>query len=278
MNRIIEKEQLSESIYKIEVQAPMIARSRMPGHFIMLRVGKKGERIPLTIQSSNNSIGTITLIVQKTGFSSEKLCNLNIGDEVTDLVGPLGQPTEIKKIGTVLACAGGIGVAPLLPIIEAHKKIGNRVVTVMAARSKDLIILEDEVRRWSDEVVVMTDDGSYGQKGLVTHGMEQVITSEAIDECITIGPAIMMKFSAAVTRKYDIPTVASLNSIMVDGTGMCGACRVTVGNETKFTCVEGPEFDAHKVDFDELMARLGGFKSEEKNSSELHHKKCECHN
>jgi ferredoxin/flavodoxin---NADP+ reductase len=263
MNRIVSKEFFSEKVVKLEVEAPLIAKARKPGNFVILRVSKDGERVPLTIAAADEKRGTITLIAQKVGVSTEKLSRLEVGDSLVDLVGPLGKATEIHKVGTVLACGGGVGVAPLLPIVEGFKKAGNRVITVLAARSKDLIILEDEIRKWSDEVIIMTDDGSYGQKGVVTVGAEMVINREKVDECIAIGPAIMMKFTALLTKKYGIPTQASLNSMMVDGTGMCGACRVTVGGKTKFTCVDGPEFDAHQIDFDELMMRLGGYRKEE---------------
>jgi len=272
MNKIVEKEYFSEKIVKIVVEAPLIAKSRKPGNFVILRVGEKGERIPLTIAGADIKKGTITLVVQKMGVSSTKVCDLEVGEYITDLVGPLGKPTEIHNLGTILCCGGGVGVAPLLPIVEAYKKAGNRVVTILAARSKDLIILEDEMRKHSDELIIMTDDGSYGKKGLVTEGMEEVIKREKIDECVTIGPAIMMKFCSLLTKKYEIPTVASLNSIMVDGTGMCGACRVTVGGKTKFTCVDGPEFDAHQIDFEEMMSRLGGYKNEEVDKFEQFHK------
>jgi NAD(P)H-flavin reductase len=264
MNVITEKEFFSENVVKLVVEAPLIARSRKPGNFVILRVSEKGERVPLTIAGADLDKGTITLIAQKVGVSTEKLAAMNPGDSLIDLVGPLGKATEIHNVGTILACGGGVGVAPLLPIVEGFKKAGNRVVTVLAARTKDLIILEDEIRKWSDEVIIMTDDGSHGRKGLVTQGAEEVILREKVDECIAIGPAIMMKFTALLTKKYNIPTQASLNSIMVDGTGMCGACRVTVGGKTKFTCVDGPEFDAHQIDFDELMMRLGGYRNEEK--------------
>ncbi len=263
MNQIIKTEQFSENVVKLVVHAPRIARARKPGHFIILRIDEKGERIPLTIAEADENAGTITLVAQKVGVTSKRLCEMQPGDRIMDMVGPLGRATEIHKVGTVLACGGGVGVAPLLPIVEGFKKAGNRVVTILAARSKDLIILEDEIRKWSDDVIIMTDDGSYGTKGLVTTGAEQVILREKVDECIAIGPAVMMKFTSLLTKKYDIPTQASLNAIMVDGTGMCGACRVTVGGQTKFTCVDGPEFDAHQIDFDELLLRLGGYKEEE---------------
>ena len=260
MNKILKKTYFSEKVVQMVVEAPMIAKSRKPGNFVIVRVGEKGERMPLTISDADVEKGTITLVIQKMGVSSTKLCDLNEGDYITDLVGPLGKPTEISKVGTVLACGGGVGMAPLLPIVQGFKAAGNRVITIIAARTKELVILEEEVRKVSDEVIVMTDDGSYGKKGLVTAGMEEVIAREKVDLCLTLGPAIMMKFCSLLTQKYDIPTIASLNAIMVDGTGMCGACRVTVGGKTKFTCVDGPEFDAHQIDFDEMLARLGGYK------------------
>ncbi len=259
MNKIISKENFSDKVVKFEIEAPLIAKSRKAGHFVMVRVGKKGERVPYTIASSDPIKGTITLVIQRVGKSSEKVCQLEPGDYITDLVGPLGKATHIENFGTVLCAGGGVGVAPMLPIIEAMKNAGNKVITVLAARNKDLIILEDQVRKFSDEVIVMTDDGSYGQKGLITAGVEQVIQREPVNLCVTIGPAIMMKFVSELTKKYNVPTVASLNTIMVDGTGMCGACRVTVGGVTKFVCVDGPEFDAHQVDFDEMLMRLRAY-------------------
>ena len=263
MNKIISKEHFSENVVKLEIEAPLIAKSRRAGHFVIVRVGEKGERIPLTIAGSDIEKGTITLVVQKMGVSSTKLCNLNVGDEVTDVVGPLGKATHIENFGTVVCACGGVGTAPMLPIVEALKKAGNKVISVLAARTKDLIILEEEMRKFSDEVIIMTDDGSYGTQGLVTNGVESIINREKVDMCVTIGPAIMMKFVSLLTKKYEIPTVASLNTIMVDGTGMCGACRVTVGDETKFVCVDGPEFDAHQVNFDEMMMRLGAYREQE---------------
>lgn len=268
MYKIVHKEQFSQNVVKLVVHAPRIAKSRKPGHFIILRIDEQGERIPLTIAEANTNEGTISLVVQKVGVSSTRLCQMNPGDSVLDLVGPLGRATKIHRVGTVLACGGGVGIAPLLPIVEGFKKAGNRVITILAARSKDLIILEKEIRQWSDEVIIMTDDGSYGNKGLVTAGAEEIINREQVDECIAIGPAVMMKFTALLTQKYDIPTQASLNAIMVDGTGMCGACRASVGGQTKFTCIDGPEFDAHQIDFDELILRLGGYKAEEKEAWE----------
>ena len=263
MNKIVAKEQFSEKVYKLVVEAPLIAKARRAGHFVIIRVGKKGERLPLTIADADVQAGTITLVVQKVGRSSTKLCNLNVGDELTDVVGPLGKATHIENFGTVVCAGGGVGVAPMLPIIRALKAAGNRVVSVLAGRSKDLIILEDEVRKSSDEVIIMTDDGSYGQKGVVTVGIEQVIQREKVDKVFAIGPAIMMKFCCLLTKKYNIPTDVSLNTIMVDGTGMCGACRITVGGKTRFVCVDGPEFDGHQVDFDEMLSRMTAFKAEE---------------
>lgn len=259
MNKIIAKENFSEKVVRFEVEAPLIAKSRKAGHFVIVRIGKKGERVPYTIAAANPQIGTITLVIQRVGRSSEKICQLEVGDYITDMVGPLGKATHIENFGTVVCAGGGVGVAPMLPIIEAMKKAGNRVISVLAARSKELVILEEQVARYSDEVIIMTDDGSYGEKGLITHGVEKVIQREKVDLCVTIGPAIMMKFVAQLTKKYEVPTLASLNTIMVDGTGMCGACRVTVGGKTKFVCIDGPEFDAHQVDFDEMLMRLKAY-------------------
>ena len=268
MNKILHKEHFSEKVFKLVVEAPFIARSRKAGHFVIVRVGEKGERMPLTIAEADPVAGTITLVVQEVGLSSTRLCELNEGDYITDVVGPLGQATHIEKFGTVVCAGGGVGVAPMLPIVQALKAAGNRVITVLAGRTKELIILEKEMRASSDEVIIMTDDGSYGQKGLVTNGVEQVILREKVDKCFAIGPAIMMKFVCLLTKKYDIPTDVSLNTIMVDGTGMCGACRITVGGKTKFVCVDGPEFDGHQVDFDEMLKRMGAFKPYEQ--EEMH--------
>ena len=263
MNKIVSKSQFSEKVFKFEIEAPLIAKARKAGHFVIVRVGEKGERMPLTIAGADPVKGTITLVVQKVGLSSTKLCNLNEGEYITDVVGPLGKATHIDNFGTVICAGGGVGVAPMLPIIQALKAAGNRVISVLAGRSKELIILEDEVRKSSDEVIIMTDDGSYGRKGLVTEGIESVILREKVDKCFAIGPAIMMKFCCLLTKKYNISTDVSLNTIMVDGTGMCGACRITVGGKTRFVCVDGPEFDGHQVDFDEMLKRMGAFKKEE---------------
>ena len=274
MNKIISKERFSEKVFKFEIEAPLIAKSRKAGHFVIVRVGEKGERMPLTIAGSDLKKGTITLVVQEVGLSSTRFCELNEGESITDVVGPLGQATHIEKFGTVICAGGGVGVAPMLPIVQALKAAGNRVITVLAGRNKDLIILEKEMRESSDEVIIMTDDGSYGRKGLVTEGVEEVIKREKVDKCFAIGPAIMMKFVCLLTKKYEIPTDVSLNTIMVDGTGMCGACRITVGGKTKFVCVDGPEFDGHQVNFDEMLKRMGAFKNIER--EEMHKLESEC--
>ena len=263
MNKIIRKEQFSEKVFLFEIEAPLIAKSRKAGNFVIVRVGAKGERMPLTIADADTKKGTITLVVQKVGLSSNKLCNLGEGEYVTDVVGPLGNATHIENFGTVICAGGGVGVAPMLPIIRALKDAGNRVLSVLAGRSKDLIILEDEVRKSSDETLIMTDDGSYGEKGVVTVGIEKLINRESIDRVFAIGPPIMMKFCCQLTQKYDIPTDVSLNTIMVDGTGMCGACRLTIGGKTKFVCIDGPEFDGSLVDWDEMFKRMGTFKKAE---------------
>ncbi|MCQ2342108.1 MAG: bifunctional dihydroorotate dehydrogenase B NAD binding subunit/NADPH-dependent glutamate synthase [Paludibacteraceae bacterium] len=263
MNKILSKRFFSDNVAEIVVEAPLIARSRKAGHFVIVRVDNHSERMPLTISAADVERGSITLVVQRIGVSSSKLCAMEPGQMLQDVVGPLGKATHIDYFGTVVCACGGVGAAPMLPIAEALKKAGNRVITVLAARNRDLIILRDELAQWSDEVIVMTDDGSMGQQGVVTVGVEQVIQREPVHKCITIGPAIMMKFVSLTTLKYNIPTDASLNTIMVDGTGMCGACRVTIDGQTKFVCVDGPEFDAHKVNWDEMMSRLRSYKPEE---------------
>lgn len=260
MNKIIRKKQFSERVFLFEVEAPLIARSRKAGNFVIVRVGNKGERMPLTIADADVEKGTITIVVQEVGLSSTKLCHLNVGDFITDVVGPLGNPTKIENFGTVICAGGGVGIAPMLPIVKALKAAGNRVLSVLAGRTKDLIILEDEVRANSDETIIMTDDGSYGEKGVVTVGVEKLIQQEHIDKVFAIGPPIMMKFCCVLTKKYNIPTDVSLNTIMVDGTGMCGACRLTIGGKTKFVCIDGPEFDGALVDWDEMFKRMGTFK------------------
>ena len=272
MNKILSKRFFSDNVAELVVEAPLIARSRRAGHFVIIRVDANSERVPLTIAGADIERGTITLVVQQIGVSTHKLLALNPGDCLHGIVGPLGKATRIEKYGTVVCACGGVGAAPMLPIAEALKKAGNRVITVLAARNESLLILRDELARWSDEVIIMTDDGSAGQKGVVTVGVEQVINREKVDKCITIGPAIMMKFVALTTAKYNIPTEASLNTIMVDGTGMCGACRVTVGGQTKFVCVDGPEFDAHGVNWDEMLSRMKSYRPEEAEAMEAYKK------
>lgn len=274
MNKIIKKVQFSEKVFLFEIEAPLIAKSRKAGNFVIVRVGENGERMPLTIADADIEKGTITIVVQEVGLSSTKLCNLNEGDFITDVVGPLGNPTHIEKFGTVICAGGGVGVAPMLPIIKALKAAGNRVLSVLAGRNKDLIILEDEVRKNSDEVIIMTDDGSAGEKGVVTIGIEKLIQQEHIDKVFAIGPPIMMKFCCLLTQKYNIPTDVSLNTIMVDGTGMCGACRLTIGGKTKFVCIDGPEFDGALVDWDEMFKRMGTFKSAEREDMEHYEEHC----
>ena len=270
MNKIISKRFFSDNVAELVVEAPLIARSRRAGHFVIIRVDANSERVPLTIANADIEKGTITLVVQQIGVSTHKLLAMEPGECLHDIVGPLGRATRIEKYGTVVCACGGVGAAPMLPIAEALKKAGNRVITVLAARTESLIILKDELAKWSDEVILMTDDGSVGQKGVVTVGVEQVINREPVNKCITIGPAIMMKFVALTTAKYNIPTEASLNTIMVDGTGMCGACRVTVGGKTKFVCVDGPEFDAHAVDWDEMLSRMKSYRAEEAEAMEAY--------
>lgn len=268
MNRIVRKDQFSERVFRLVIEAPLIARSCKAGHFVIVRVGEYGERVPLTIAEYDAKAGTISLVVLATGVSSAKVCHLQEGDYITDVVGPLGKATHVENFGTVVCAGGGVGIAPMLPIVQAMKAAGNRVITVLAARTKELVILEEEIRASSDEVVVMTDDGSYGNKGLITEGLKEVIKREKVDKCFTIGPAIMMKNVCLLTKQYNIPTNVSLNTIMVDGTGMCGACRITVSGQTKFVCVDGPEFDGHEVDFDEVLQRIAAFEPEEEAADE----------
>ena len=268
MNKIIKKIQYSEKVFRFDVEAPLIAKSRKAGNFVIIRVDSNSERMPLTIADADIAKGTITLVVQKVGLSSTKLCALNEGDEIHDVVGPLGNPTHIENFGTVICAGGGVGVAPMLPIIKALKAAGNRVLSVIAGRNKELVIMEDEVRASSDELIIMTDDGSYGEKGVVTVGIEKLINQEHIDKVFAIGPPIMMKFCCLLTQKYNLPTDVSLNTIMVDGTGMCGACRLTIGGKTKFVCIDGPEFDGALVDWDEMFKRMGTFKDAEREEME----------
>ena len=276
MNKILKKTQFSEKVFCLEVEAPLIARSCRSGHFIIVRVDKDSERVPYTIAKSDPEKGTLTLVVQEVGLSSTKLCQLNVGDEVQDIVGPLGNASKIEKYGTVVCAGGGIGIAAILPILTALKQAGNRIISVLAGRTKNLVIMVDDVKKYSDEVIIMTDDGSYGEKGVVTVGVEEVIKREHVDKVLAIGPPVMMKFTSLLAHKYGIPNDVSLNTIMVDGTGMCGACRLTIGGKTKFVCIDGPEFDGDLVDWDEMMKRMGTFKGAEKEEMDnyerhLHH-------
>jgi len=263
--KIVEREQWSEKVFMMKVIAPDIAKHRKAGNFIIFRLNEIGERIPLTIADADIEAGTITIVTQNIGYSTAKLMELNVGDEIMDVIGPLGQPTHIEKHdGIVLCVGGGVGIAPLHPIAQAHHNNGNRVISILGARDKSLIIMEDMMKKISEETLICTDNGSYGEKGLVTDMIKRVYDKgEKISEVIAIGPAIMMKFVAKLTKEYNLPTTVSLNPIMIDGTGMCGCCRVLVGTETKFACVEGPEFDGHLVDFDLLMKRQAMYKREE---------------
>ena len=260
MNKIIHKQQFSEKVFCLEVETPLIARSCRPGNFIIVRVDNHSERVPYTIAKSDPTKGTITMVIQEVGRSSTKLCQLNEGDEIADIVGPLGTPSHIENYGTIICAGGGIGIAAILPILTALKQAGNKVISVLAGRTKELVIMVDDVKKYSDEVIIMTDDGSYGEKGVITVGVEKVIQREHVDKVLAIGPPIMMKFTSLLAKKYGIPNDVSLNTIMVDGTGMCGACRLTIGGKTRFVCIDGPEFDGDLVDWDEMFKRMGTFK------------------
>jgi len=270
MNKIVHKHQLSDAVFRMEIEAPLIAQERQPGQFVILQVDHDyGERIPLTIADADPKEGTITLIFQAVGATTKQLSHMEEGDRLADLVGPLGRPTHIENFGTAVCVGGGIGVAPLHPIVQGLKDAGNKVIVIMGARNKDLVILEDEMRAIADEVILCSDDGSVGRKALVTEPLKEMCESEEKpDIVVSIGPPVMMKFCALTTKPYDVKTVVSLNTIMVDGTGMCGGCRVTVGGETKFVCVDGPEFDGHQVDFDNMMKRLASYKDTERRASE----------
>lgn len=268
MNKIIVHERIGTDVYRMVIEAEQIARKRKAGQFVMIRQDEQGERIPLTIADSSPDAGTITLIYQAVGKSTEQLTTKEVGGYLQDVVGPLGKATHIERFGTAVCVGGGIGKAPLFPIAQAMKLAGNKVIAIVGARGKDLIILEDELRVVSDELIVCTDDGSHGRKALVTEPLLEILQHEMVDICVAIGPAIMMKRVAEVTAPYNVPTLVSLNSIMVDGTGMCGGCRVTVGGETRFTCVDGPEFDGHKVDWDILIKRMDAYKAQERQATD----------
>jgi ferredoxin--NADP+ reductase len=273
MHRILHKQQLSDEVYLIRVEAALIARERQPGQFVIVQADNNfGERIPLTIADADPAEGSITLVFQTVGKTTHVLGAKSAGDSIESILGPLGRPTHIEKVGTVVAVGGGIGVAPLYPIVQGMKKAGNRLIVIMGARNKSLIIMEDKMRALADELILCTDDGSAGRKALVTEPLKEVCSrAPKPDQCIVIGPPIMMKFCSEATRPFGVPTLVSLNTIMVDGTGMCGGCRVTVGGEIKFVCVDGPEFDGHQVDFDNMMRRLRAYKTHEEAA---HH---QCH-
>ncbi len=270
MNKIVSKKQLSQVIAQIEIEAPHIAKSQKPGQFVIIRVDDKGERIPLTIANSDREKGTITIIVQAIGKTTTKLNAMEQGELIADVVGPLGKPSHIERFGRVVTIGGGVGTAIAWPTTRAFKKAGNEVISIIGARTRDLLILEDEMRASSDRIIVTTDDGSYANKGFVTDSLKQLIDENLVPNLVlAIGPVPMMRAVAELTRHYAIPTVVSLNPIMLDGTGMCGVCRVSIGGKTMFACVDGPEFDAHQVDFAGLMQRLKVYQKEEKLSLEL---------
>ena len=270
MFKIVDKKELSPGVFRFDIKAPRVAKKAAPGQFIVLRVNERGERVPLTIADFDRKQGTVTIIFQAVGASTELLARLEPGNSITDFVGPLGQPSHIEEgMGTIVCIGGGIGVAPVYPIARGMKEGGNEVVSIIGARSADILIYEEEMAAVSDTLHITTDDGSKGRKGFVTDPLREMLASgRKIDLVVAIGPVIMMKNVAEVTREFGVPTVVSLNPIMVDGTGMCGGCRVSVGNENKFACVDGPEFDAHKVDFAGLMARQRMYKNQEKTHSD----------
>jgi ferredoxin--NADP+ reductase len=275
MNTICTREELGRNVVRYVVDAPLVATHRKPGQFVIVRVTDHGERIPLTIADANPEMGTISLIVQSVGKTTREMAMLKSGDTIHDIVGPLGRPTHIEQFGCVLCVGGGIGIAPLYPIAKGMKEAHNHVVTVLGARTHDLLILEDDLRTVSDELIVTTDDGSYGAKGLVTDAIRSLVNGGThIDQAVVIGPPLMMKFTSLLTNELGIPTIASLNPIMIDGTGMCGGCRVTVGGEMKFACVDGPEFDAHKVDWDSMIRRLGTYRTAEQVAAERYNHEC----
>jgi len=265
MFKIVKREEMSQgTVILNEIDAPAIARKAKPGQFVILKANENGERIPLTMAETDPEKGTITIIYMVVGKSTELFKTLQVGDAYQDVIGPLGKPTHVEKIGTVVCVGGGTGIAVLHPITRAMKEAGNHVIAIVGARSKDLLIMEDHMRAASNDLRICTDDGSYGHHGFVTDVLKEVCENEKVDQAVLIGPVPMMKFASLVTKEYDIPTMVSLNPIMVDGTGMCGGCRVSIGGKTKFACVDGPEFDGHQVDYDELMLRLQAYLEEEK--------------
>jgi ferredoxin--NADP+ reductase len=276
-HKIVSKKELSEDVFTVEVEAPLIACAGKPGQFVIISINNEySERIPLTIADANTQKGTIRLIWQRVGKTTAELSEMQIGDEIANISGPLGKPTHIENFGTVVCVGGGIGNAPLLPITKALKKANNQIISILGARTKELLILEDEFAQISDELIVTTDDGSYGRKALVTEPLQEVCQRERKpNQAFAIGPAIMMKFCSDVTKKFNIPIQVSLNTIMVDGTGMCGGCRVEVDGKAKFVCVDGPEFDGHKVNFDLMIKRLDAYKKQEQHAYKQYKKhKC----
>ena len=275
--KILEKDKLNSVMWKIVLDAPTIARNAKAGQFVIVKIDEKGERIPLTINDSGPEKGTITIIFQEAGTTTKRLACLKAGDLISDLLGPLGKATDFGKAGTVVLVAGGLGIAEILPIAKYAKSNGNNVLTIIGARTKELVILENELKKCSDKLFVTTDDGSYGIKGLVIDPLRELMAKEALDLCYCVGPDIMMKAVSQATRPCGIKTLVSLDANMVDATGMCGTCRVSVGGKTKFVCVDGPEFDGHLVDWDIFLKRQKRFSSEEKRSLEFfesNHKKC----
>ena len=275
MYRIVSKDMLTPTICRMRVEAPRLAAAAQPGQFLIVRADEQGERIPLTISDYDKAAGTVTIVTQRIGASTSEICSYEEGDCFADVVGPLGIPSDFTEMSAeelagkkYVFIAGGVGTAPVYPQVKWLHELGVKCDVITGAKTKDMLILEEEMSAVAGNFYPGTDDGSYGNKGLITQGVEEVINREKVDMCVTIGPAVMMKFVSLLTKKYEIPTVASLNTIMVDGTGMCGACRVTVGGQTKFVCVDGPEFDAHQVDFDEMMMRLSAYKDAEVESFE----------
>lgn len=285
MFKIVEKSLLAENIYKLRIEAPRVAQSALPGQFVIVRVDEQGERVPLTIADFDKADGTVTIVIQTIGASTKKLCALNEGEYIADFVGPLGNPSEFVKMPVealksrrYLFVAGGVGTAPVYPQVKWLHEHGVKADVIIGAKTASMLIYTDEMLKVTDNLYIATDDGSYGFKGMVTAKIKDLIDNEGkhYDECVAIGPMIMMKFVTLTTREYELPTTVSLNALMVDGTGMCGACRVSVGGKTYFTCVDGPEFDGHQVNFDEAMRRQAMYRSQEAQANEHHNHKCNC--
>ena len=277
MYKILEKQVLSDTVKLIVVEAPAVAKKAEPGQFVLVRIDERGERIPLTIADFNREIGTITLIFQEVGKSTTQMGALKLGDELITVAGPLGHPTDIKKYGTVICIGGGVGIAPTYPIARALKQAGNKVISIIGARNKSLLFWEDRMRAVSDELIVCTDDGSYGRKAIVTEPLKELLDKQGkeIARVWAIGPAIMMKFVSLTTKPYNVSTIVSLNTIMIDGTGMCGGCRVVLEDGPQFVCVDGPEFDAHKVNWGILLSRLGFYSEQEREALERWKHQCQ---